>query len=147
MGVTSNRKSALRKLSLMLSKEREEKKREALQKVLLAALTHAVKMSPVDTGLYRASHRISFNQPELGWAPPDSAVGKGEQELGVVLSKGIRKITSMRDLPRNGAFLSNSLKYAQAIEHGHSGQAPQGVYAQVEQIVKDEIARIARGGK
>lgn len=144
MGVTSNRKSALRKLSLMLSREREDKKREALQKVLLAAFTHAVKMSPIDSGLYRASHHISFNQPELMTAELSS---EDVKDLGRVLQKGIQKIATMRTMPPMGAYLQNCLKYAQAIEHGSSQQAPEGVYAQVEQIVKEEIRRIARGGK
>lgn len=68
-------------------------------------------LSPVDTGRYRRSHHISIGSPS------HAETGGG---IGLVLG-----------LPRHTyplVYFQNNLPYGLRLEHGHSKQAPTGVY-------------------
>ena len=68
-------------------------------------------LSPVDTGRYRRSHHISIGSPSY------AETGGG---IGLVLG-----------LPQHTyplVYFQNNLPYGLRLEHGHSKQAPTGVY-------------------
>lgn len=75
------------------------------------------RLSPIDTGLYRESHRLLVNGEER--EPP--------VEIGV----------------EDTVVFVNLLAYARRIEHGHSkNQAPDGVYEVASEIVKARYGNI-----
>lgn len=65
-------------------------------------------LSPVDTGRYRNAHHYSIGSP--------SYAEKGSQTINIQVG----------DFPT--VYIQNNLPYCQRLEHGHSKQAPTGVY-------------------
>ena len=78
---------------------------------------NCVQLSPVDTGRYKGNHIVSIGQP-------NTAYTMGAEGMGLD--------TSVLNSVPHGRFptvyIQNNLPYALAIENGHSGQAPTGVY-------------------
>jgi hypothetical protein len=96
-----------------------------VQKTVLDLFGRIIKRSPVDTGAYRASHGLA------------NGSDPGEEE-GIVLAAKDEKIGSEVALEKGRAWswypgdgqiwLFNNLPYAEPLEFGHSGQAPEGIY-------------------
>lgn len=123
--------------------------------VAIQALADAQTISPVDTGLYRAAHDLTINEPssfqpsttstvtDTG-IPPPAVAPRGEtvpEQLDLAQSRldGARStFTGSMSI-----FLTNNLQYAWALENGHSQQAPQGVYGIVRQRA---IENFKKGG-
>lgn len=75
------------------------------------------RLSPVDTGRYRAAWNIGIMQPD----PSVPAKGKRVQPKAAPYAR-------LNRLPKFPVvYITNNLPYAQALEDGHSGQAPSGV--------------------
>lgn len=74
-----------------------------------AFYNNLVMLSPVDTGRYRNNHHISFDAPSFA---VDGA-------FGLVLPPAGTYPT---------VYIQNNLPYALRLEHGHSKQAPTGIY-------------------
>lgn len=88
----------------------------------IAIFEHAVEISPVDTGAYRQSWTVSEGAPKVFYAgkPADLKIELPPPSAPTNLStKFYRKF-----------FVTNGAPYAMRIEHGWSGQAPQGVLRQ-----------------
>lgn len=68
-------------------------------------------LSPVDTGRYRNAHHISIGEASY-------AMAGGGVELVLGLPKHTHPIV----------YIQNNLPYGLRLEHGHSKQAPTGVY-------------------
>lgn len=100
----------------------EEQLSKETKRIAGMMLQAVIFQSPVDTGAYRANHRVSVGFEDFA------------QDLGVVdkagmqtLNIGIGKIAGM---PTYGKlYIQNNLPYAEALENGTSKQAPKGVYA------------------
>ncbi|MDO4896334.1 MAG: HK97 gp10 family phage protein [Moraxella sp.] len=78
---------------------------------VMNVFNNVVMLSPVDTGRYRNAHHISIGSPSY------AETGGG---ISMVLS-----------LPRHSypmLYIQNNLPYGLRLEHGHSRQAPTGVY-------------------
>ncbi|MEG0209053.1 MULTISPECIES: HK97 gp10 family phage protein [Gammaproteobacteria] len=91
---------------------------------LKSVYAELVMSSPVDTGRFRANWQITVNTIPL------YAVNEYDRSGASTISSGNRIINSIR-LGRGGAvttvYFSNMLIYANALEYGHSKQAPAGV--------------------
>lgn len=78
--------------------------------LIITIYNNLVALSPVDAGRYKNNHHISFNAPSY-------AIDVGNVGM---------------QLPPQGTFptvyIQNNLPYAVRLEHGHSNQAPTGVY-------------------
>lgn len=83
-----------------------------------------VRGSPVDTGRFRANWQITANKIPL------HALNEYDREGNKTIASGIRTVNAL-PLGRGGAvstiYFSNMLIYANALEYGHSKQAPAGV--------------------
>lgn len=93
---------------------------------IFVASVHAdlVKTSPVDTGRFRANWQITANTIPL------YALNEYDKSGDKTIANGKRIINAL-PLGRGGAvttiYFSNMLIYANALEYGHSKQAPAGV--------------------
>lgn len=93
---------------------------EIMLKDVHRALVHG---SPVDTGRFRGNWQVTFNAPAM------HSLNVYDRQGGKTIAAGDAKINGMF---RNGAAItsvhfSNMLIYANALEYGHSKQAPAGV--------------------
>ena len=108
----------------------------ARRRIALQVWTGVVKMSPVDTGRFRASWQLTEGHTDTsvkpegthGYPPPPSMWG----------DPGSFSVT----------WITNNLPYAVPLEEGHSGQAPYGMVrvtlASVEAQLQDEMRNAIR---
>lgn len=97
------------------------KRRQALvtQKLGEEILTSVVRLSPVDTGLFRNNWRVGINAPFRGVVSTTDRTGNR--------AIGVGKRTMARVKAGDVLFISNNLSYAQRLEYGWSRQAPYGM--------------------
>lgn len=97
-----------------LAKKRNQIAGDMLQGVIM--------QSPVDTGAFRANHRVSIDADDLSYDK-----GNHDQSGNKTLREGLTVIAS-NDKPYSEVVIQNNLPYAERLENGHSDQAAQGVY-------------------
>ena len=102
------------------------------QKLAMEALNRVVMKSPVDTGRFRGNWTVAVGKQDLSTTTEVDPTG------AKTIAKGSQII-----LGQNGPaviWLSNNLPYAEALENGHSQQAPAGIvavtYAELSSIVR-----------
>ncbi len=103
------------------------------------------KKAPVLTGRYRAGFNISINGIDFtvpNPAPKEYIKHRKEYYKfdETKARKAFEGVTLQVD---DEIFISNSLPYAEALENGHSQQAPQGIFRVVVPEVKEDIKRYA----
>lgn len=99
----------------------EEDFSKEVKRIAGMMLQAVITQSPVDTGAYRANHRVS-----VGFEDFTQDMGDVDKSGMQTLRVGVGKIAGM---PTYGTlYIQNNLPYAEALENGHSGQAPAGVY-------------------
>jgi hypothetical protein len=94
--------------------------------------------SPVRTGRYRASHRISINEVDLTVEPEDVEVDVISTNTVPTGLAGNAAAALEKAEIGDAIYITNNLPYAQALEDGHSSQAkgPTAVYGNTfEQLV------------
>lgn len=95
---------------------------KARREVAVLMLQGVLQNSPVDTGRFRGNNIVSINSDDVSY---DYSL---IDSTGVTtLQKGTSAINS-DEKPYSAVVIQNNLPYADALENGHSGQAPQGVY-------------------
>lgn len=112
----------------VVEKDLEQKRHQ----IAVETLGAVISGSPVDTGAYRANHRVSVDGVDLGY---DLGLGLGKDReppkgatTGVVsYGEGLEQIAGAEG-PYREVVIQNNLPYSGEIEHGHSDQAPDGVY-------------------
>lgn len=97
---------------------------DVIREFVKAVHADLVKGSPVDTGRFRANWQITYNHI------PMYALNEYDKSGNATIAAGIRTANAL-PLGRGGAvttiYFSNMLIYANALEYGHSQQAPAGV--------------------
>lgn len=88
----------------------------------LEALRRIVQKMPVDTGRARGSVQVTSNAPAVG--ETDRLDTTGSQTL----AEGIAQIEAHDDA-YGVVYVTSNLDYILALENGHSGQAPNGMFA------------------
>lgn len=105
----------------------EKRFSKIVRKGVLDLFANIVRRSPVDTGAYRASHSIANHDPG-----PDEGIVQVSQKI----SQGQATRVALENRawtwePGDGTiYIFNNLPYAEALEKGHSSQAPEGIYYQ-----------------
>ena len=99
-----------------------------------------VKASPVDTGRFRGNWQVTANRPPLYALnnydrDGSDTIAEGKRALHAIMSGGgaVRSI-----------HFSNMLIYANALEYGHSKQAPAGVVGIVAARLRSFMAQAIR---
>lgn len=102
--------------------------------------TAIVKGSPVDTGRFRGNWQVTANKPPL------HALNQYDKDGSKTIAEGKRAIHAIM---RGGGAVrsihfSNMLIYANALEYGHSKQAPAGVVGIVSIRLRSFMAEAIR---
>lgn len=129
---TSN---SARQFKLDLDKAFEEQQeRVALiaMKIAMEALNRVVMKSPVDTGRFRANWTVAVGRQDLSTTEATDKSGAATIAAGSQIILGQKGPAVI--------WLSNNLPYAQALENGHSKQAPMGMVA----LTYNELMQIVR---
>ena len=99
-----------------------------------------VKASPVDTGRFRGNWQITANNPPL------YALNNYDRDGADTIAEGKRALYAI--MRGGGAvrsiYFSNMLIYANALEYGHSKQAPAGVVGIVAARLRSFMAQAIR---
>lgn len=114
--------------------------------IVIDALQGVVLQSPVDTGAYRASHRVSINQADQSFNKADrdksgsSTISKGTSALSRLVPYSVVYIQTNAPYAaaiefgqypnpvKQGSYDKKAKKYMIKSAGGFSQQAPQGVY-------------------
>ena len=124
------------------TKKLEEEQEDEAKKIVISAYSSIITLSPVDKSFFKANHFLSFNAKftqNLDGGEPTKEDYRSEtnQRLDETLSdiKGanLRKIKKI--------YIQNNLPYAEALENGHSTQAPTGMYKITEERVRKLLKR------
>ena len=96
-----------------------------------------VKGSPVDTGRFRGNWQVTANNP------PTYALNQYDKDGAKTIAQGKRAMYAF--MHGGGAvrsiYFSNMLIYANALEYGHSKQAPAGVVGIVAARLRSFMAQ------
>jgi len=126
----------------------EDRFGQVVRKTTLDLFANIVKRSPVDTGTYRASHGIANHEPE--GEEGVIKISKEKKDPSGATKMAMDKARAWYWYPGAGTiYIFNNVPYAEPLEVGHSGQAPQGVYRQalteVEAIMNKQIIALRVG--
>ena len=89
--------------------------------IAMQILTAIDIAAPVDTGRFRINNLVSLLHPDFGIS--DNVDPNGT----IAVQRGIGVISKAANY--GVIYIQNNLPYAEALENGHSQQAPTGVYA------------------
>ena len=110
---------------------------EAVAGIGLELLTRTVRKTPVDTGRAKGNWLVSFGVPD-----PMTDITNLDKNGGATISEGANKLGTYPDtLPV--VYIQNNLPYANRLENGWSGQAPQGMLG----LSVAEVQAMLAGGK
>lgn len=98
----------------------EEALTQRVRVIALAMLNEIVLRSPVDTGRFRGNNIVSIG------APVYTTTENLDKSGGETIQRGLSVMSGLE--PYTQVFIQNNLPYAQALEDGHSKQAPAGIY-------------------
>ncbi|HDZ3503538.1 HK97 gp10 family phage protein [Pseudomonas aeruginosa] len=112
-----------RSWSVSLSAFMETVEADLVQKqsdMAMEALRVIVERAPVDTGRFMANNIVSIGEPVF------YSLDAYDQDGHETIAKGYAELAHL--VPYSVVYIQNNLIYAGALEDGHSGQAPAGVY-------------------
>lgn len=89
--------------------------------IAIQILTAIDIAAPVDAGRFRNNNLVSLQHPDFGIS--DNVDPNGT----IAVQRGIGVISKAANY--GVIYIQNNLPYAEALENGHSQQAPTGVYA------------------
>lgn len=124
-----------------------------MRKLAFDGLDGVFRRSPVDTGRFRASWRVSLDSADLSVEPPSES--KASQPKGSPLSgpalQQLNAINFGKGKRDQTIVISNNLPYAQQLEDGRSAQAPDGVlkptFVELEARLNAAIASSKQGAR
>ena len=91
------------------------------KKIVLEALLRLVEKTPVDTGRARGNWQVTIGSPAEG------QFDQTDKEGGDTIAKGLAALAGLPDM--QVVWISNNIDYIEELEHGHSGQSPEGMLA------------------
>jgi len=135
--VQSNLKDFLKEVEQKVQAYEKQRYKWCVDNILMANKM-LVNSKPVDTGLFRSNHIVTYN------SKTNKTRDKSELQSTVIGDKTIYSPPSFEVTKKsfkNGDTITiqNNLDYADYIEAGHSKQAPMGVYGIVEERMRIEI--------
>ena len=99
-----------------------------IRKTVIDIFGKIVERSPVDTGLYKSSHGLSVEEPNLdSLRKVAQKVKLTPEEIQMMNAEQIAAFDWTID--DDAIYFYNPVEYAKFLENGSSGRAPSGVYA------------------
>lgn len=98
-----------------------EKLKVFQKKVVFEALNRLVKKTPIDTGRARGNWQVTIGGPATGQLETTDHIGEATVIQGLAVLAGLGDYQVV--------WISNNVDYIEALEHGHSKQAPEGMLA------------------
>ena len=89
--------------------------------IVLDALGRVTLKMPVDTGRARGNTQVGIGSPPTGETGRNDPSGAETQAAGAAVVADLQAYEA--------AYVTNNVPYIEALENGHSGQAPQGMFA------------------
>lgn len=110
----------------VMREEVEQKVLLITKKMALTLLRKVIQKSPVDSGRFRGNWQLEVGAEPSGTLNVVNRAAKGTMptETFSPAAASVQKA-----LPFEPIYIVNNLPYAQALENGHSKQAPAGVLA------------------
>lgn len=140
--ITHNFGEAMRDLTAQF-KARDTENLRMVKSVPLQAMADIQRMSPVDTGRFRASHNLSINEMDETVQPDKQSNSENNARAKEQFENAQSEIGAIPDLKRKlTIWICNNLPYAYSLEMGHSMQAPNGIYAIARQRAENLINRL-----
>ena len=99
---------------------------------MIDALQGVVLQSPVDTGAFRASHRVSINQTDQSFNEAEKDKGGGS-----TISKGTSALSRL--VPYSTVYIQTNAPYATKIEYGDFTDKPETPKLQV--AIQDKLLK------
>lgn len=118
------------------TRKTEAKIETAIRKIALDVFTEVIMMSPVDTGRFRGNWQVAIGTMPSGTLELDDKAGTA------VLAKAQAEALGLK--AGQTIFLVNNLPYAEALEFGHSQQAPGGMIRLTVQRWKPIVEAVGR---
>ncbi|MCE5229009.1 hypothetical protein LLG95_05370 [bacterium] len=140
--ITHNFGEAMRDLTAQF-KARDAQNLRLVKTVPIQAMADIQRMSPVDTGRFRASHNLSMDEMDDSIQPDKQTSSENNARAKEQLVNAQSEIGAIPDLKRKlTIWICNNLPYAYSLEMGHSKQAPNGIYAIARQRAENLINRL-----
>jgi len=99
----------------------ERKMDLAVRKIALELFSRVILRSPVDTGRFRGNWQVAIGSVPSGTLDLNDASGTATISKATAATAGVKG--------GDVIYLVNNLSYAQRLEDGYSGQAPNGFVA------------------
>ncbi len=125
----------------------QDKFEQVVRKTVFDLYGNIIRRSPVDTGTYRASHSIANSEPK----GDEGIIYLNKSEIHLSTDLALTSLKAWTWKVGDGTiWIFNNLPYAEPLENGHSGQAPQGIYRQalteVKAILDAQISKLKVSG-
>lgn len=129
----------------------EELLRVATKRLTLEAFTRVVARSPVDTGRFRGNWQVGVGTRPDGIVAtatspgrqPGDAVREPIPASGAETGEALAAVAALNERI-DKTYVVNNLPYAEALENGHSGQAPTGMVAVTVEELRGLAGRVAQ---
>lgn len=109
----------------------------ALRKVGLEVLSGITLGTPVDTGRARGNWQTTVG------APAEGDLDREDKTGALAIGAGAVTVNAWKPSDESSLFIANNLPYIEALENGHSKQAPAGMVgvtlARFQDIVRESI--------
>ena len=126
-----------------IKKLQDKQVREA-KTIVLGAYNSILLRSPVDTGLFKNNNIITYNEKANSSNLQLSLTKKGvERKVTLNDTKNKNVVNKAKFKHGDTLTIQNNLVYADALEAGHSKQAPKdpAIYGATEQIIRRQLAK------
>lgn len=108
----------------------------AVRKIAIDVFAEVIMMSPVDTGRFRGNWQVAIGSMPTGTVELDDKAGTATLAKAQAEAMGLQAGQVI--------FLINNLPYAEALEYGHSRQAPGGMIRLTVQRWKPIVEAVGR---
>lgn len=107
---------------------------QVTQKIALQGLTGLVMKTPVDLGGARANWQVTIGEPADGEIDDTDPSGQPTIAKGTTVTLTVP--------PFGVVWITNNLPYIEALENGHSQQAPQGMLGTTLTELESQFQRV-----
>jgi len=118
---------------------------DVVTKIALDMYANIIKRTPVDTGRARASWNLGIGSIDASVAPEGAIKSEAEKLLNATTRLAQADLTTVERI-----YITNNLPYIEALENGHSKQAPSGMLAitvaEFQTLVSKAVSSAKRKG-